>query len=69
MHFTDDPKDEAAPDNLFAPLPQHDTVEGTVGNHALPHSLYTWVRLQTPVRAVGAVLGLAPSTTGTARTR
>ncbi len=45
LHYTKDPKPEAAPDNLFETLPDHDSVEGTVGDRAFSRSLYTRLRL------------------------
>lgn len=40
---TDQPKPPSSPDNLFQPVPGHDTVEGTLSGPILPTSLYTWV--------------------------
>ncbi len=54
VHYTDDPKSERDPDNLFAPLPAHDTVEGTVGDHALDRSVWTWLS-QGRVRAAAVL--------------
>jgi len=59
VHYTDDPKPEGAPDNLFAPLPQHDAVSGSVGTHR-SGSLYTaWEMLPSLRRAVLAAGGAA----------
>jgi NAD(P)-dependent dehydrogenase (short-subunit alcohol dehydrogenase family) len=53
LHDTGEPKSADAPDNLFGPLPEHDTVEGTVGEIKLRHSAYTWLKLHRPL--TGAV--------------
>ena len=69
VHYTDEPKSAEAPDNLFAPVPGHDRVEGTVGHHALERSAYTWFARQgltSRVALAGAALGLL-ALTGRAR--
>lgn len=40
---TGDPKSEDAPDNLYAPLPNHTDVHGEFGMRALPVSLSNWM--------------------------
>lgn len=61
VHYTEDPKGEDAPDNLFAPIARHDTVEGTVGEHARRCSASTWLALHPSVgrASAAAVLGAA----------
>ena len=51
LHYTKEVKPEGAPDNLDEPLPGNNTVEGTIGDHALPQSLYTRWALATPLRS------------------
>ena len=73
VHHTEDPKDASAPDNLFGPLPGHDTVEGTVGEHALPRSVYTVLARQRALagsvlsRAVERVLPAGPPSSAAQR--
>ena len=55
---TDEPKGEDAPDNLFAPVPGYDHVEGDFSALATPRSLYNWLEMHPLVRR-GAVAGLA----------
>jgi NAD(P)-dependent dehydrogenase (short-subunit alcohol dehydrogenase family) len=50
VHYTDDPKPADAPDNLFAPLPEHDTVSGSVGAHARSRSVYTALEMRPSLR-------------------
>jgi hypothetical protein len=60
VHYTDEPKPEDAPDNLFAPIEGHDTVEGSFSKRAHPRSLYTWLQLHPVVKRsllAGAALG------------
>jgi NAD(P)-dependent dehydrogenase (short-subunit alcohol dehydrogenase family) len=49
LHYTGDPKPEGSPDNLFEPVPGHDTAQGTRGHH-LSRSLFTSLRLSLPFR-------------------
>ena len=51
------PNPEGAPDNLYAPLNQHHSGEGTIGDHALPRSLYTRWQLATPLRSALRLVG------------
>jgi NAD(P)-dependent dehydrogenase (short-subunit alcohol dehydrogenase family) len=51
LHYTEELKPEGAPDNLDEPLPGNNTVEGTIGDNALPHSLYTRWALAAPLRS------------------
>lgn len=46
---TDDPKGEDAPDNLFAPIPGYDKVEGDFGNLVIPTFL-DWLDMNPPVK-------------------
>ncbi|MGK5685574.1 SDR family oxidoreductase [Actinoplanes sp. URMC 104] len=62
VHFTDDPKPEDAPDNLFAPLPAHDTVTGTVGDHARQHSVWTAIETRPALRYAMPLAGGAAVT-------
>jgi NAD(P)-dependent dehydrogenase (short-subunit alcohol dehydrogenase family) len=60
VHYTDEPKTEDAPDNLFEPVEGNDTVEGTFGERAHPRSSYTWLELRPAVKraaVAGAALG------------
>ena len=60
VHYTAEPKPEDAPDNLFAPIEGHDTVEGSFSKRAHPRSLYTWLQLHPVVKRsllAGAALG------------
>jgi len=60
VHYTDEPKAEDAPDNLFGPVEGLDTVEGSFGHRAHPISPYNWLQLHPKVKrgaALGAVLG------------
>jgi NAD(P)-dependent dehydrogenase (short-subunit alcohol dehydrogenase family) len=69
VHYTDDRKPEDAPDNLFRPLPEHHTVEGSVGEHARRRSLYTWLELHPPLKravSLGAVAAMWTVLRGTA---
>ncbi len=57
--LTDEPRSEADPDNLYAPIQGHDTAKN--GFRALPRSLYNWLQAHPTVRrgtAVGTALGL-----------
>ncbi len=63
VHYTKDPKPQDAPDNLFNPLPEHDTVEGTVGDHALRRSLYTWLELRPPLKRAASIAVTAAALT------
>jgi NAD(P)-dependent dehydrogenase (short-subunit alcohol dehydrogenase family) len=46
-----EPKPPDSPDNFYAPLTQHDTVEGSIGDVRLTlrGSIYTWWELHRPV--------------------
>jgi NAD(P)-dependent dehydrogenase (short-subunit alcohol dehydrogenase family) len=55
LHYTKDRKPEGAPDNLDGPLPGRDTVEGTIGDHALSRSLYTRWELASPLRRAASL--------------
>jgi NAD(P)-dependent dehydrogenase (short-subunit alcohol dehydrogenase family) len=67
VHYTDDPKPADAPDNLFAPLPEHDTVSGSVGEHR-SGSLSTAVELLPSLgRALVAAFGQAGASSGGGR--
>jgi NAD(P)-dependent dehydrogenase (short-subunit alcohol dehydrogenase family) len=60
VHYTDEPKTEDAPDNLYAPIRGHDTSEN--GFRALSRSLYNWLQMHPTVRrgaAAGTALALA----------
>jgi NAD(P)-dependent dehydrogenase (short-subunit alcohol dehydrogenase family) len=60
VHYTDEPKTEDAPDNLFGPVRGLDTVEGSFGDRAHPRSLYNWLELRPAIRrtaSLGAALG------------
>jgi NAD(P)-dependent dehydrogenase (short-subunit alcohol dehydrogenase family) len=59
VHFTDEPKTEDAPDNLYASL-GYETVEGSFSDRAHPRSLYTWLELRPEAKGAavaGAALG------------
>jgi len=59
VHYTDEPKTEDAPDNLYASL-GYDAVEGSFGGRAHPGSLYTWLELRPTAKGAavtGATLG------------
>jgi hypothetical protein len=58
VHYTDDPKTEEDPDNLFGPVQGLDTVEGSFGHRAHPTSLYNRLELH-PALKRGAALGAA----------
>jgi NAD(P)-dependent dehydrogenase (short-subunit alcohol dehydrogenase family) len=55
LHYTEELKPEGAPDNLDEPLPGNDSVEGTIGDHALSRSLYTRWRLAAPLRRTATI--------------
>jgi NAD(P)-dependent dehydrogenase (short-subunit alcohol dehydrogenase family) len=57
VHYTDEPKTEDAPDNLYASL-GHEAVEGSFSDRAHPRSLYTWLELR-PAAKGAAVAGAA----------
>jgi hypothetical protein len=82
LHDTGECKPVGAPDNLDAPLPGNDTVEGSVGGVTLRHSAYTWWAMHKPVRTIlrtlarpvaalpnrlGAAKSLSPVATAAAR--
>src|SRR5215212_1716128 len=59
VHYTDEPKTEDDPDNLFAPVQGLDTVEGSFGHRAHPRSLYNRLELHPALKratALGAAL-------------
>ena len=61
-HYTDEPKPEDAPDNLFESTEGPNTIEGSFGGRAHPRSFYTWLQTHpTAKRGVvaGAMLGAA----------
>jgi NAD(P)-dependent dehydrogenase (short-subunit alcohol dehydrogenase family) len=58
VHYTDEPKTEDDPDNLFDPVRGLDTVEGSFGRRAHPRSLYNSLELHPAVKR-GAALGAA----------
>jgi NAD(P)-dependent dehydrogenase (short-subunit alcohol dehydrogenase family) len=68
VHYTDEPKSEKAPDNLFAPIEGHDTVEGSFSNRAHPRSFYNWLQMH-PIVKRGAVAGTAIGALGALRRR
>ena len=51
------------PKSYATPLNQHHSGEGTIGDHALPRSLYTRWQLATPLRSA---MRLVPGRTRTA---
>ncbi len=53
---TEEPRSEDAPDNLYAPIPGHDTARN--GFRAFSRSLYNWLQMHPTVRR-GAVAGTA----------
>jgi NAD(P)-dependent dehydrogenase (short-subunit alcohol dehydrogenase family) len=56
---TDEPRSEDDPDNLYSPIPGHDTARD--GFRALSRSLYNWLEMHPVVRrgaAAGTALGL-----------
>jgi hypothetical protein len=62
VHYTDDPKTEDDPDNLFDPVQGLDTVdEGSFGHRAHPTRLYNRLELHPAVKR-GATLGATPRT-------
>jgi NAD(P)-dependent dehydrogenase (short-subunit alcohol dehydrogenase family) len=63
---TDEPRSEDAPDNLYAPIPGHDTAKN--GFRALSRSLYNWLEMHPTVRR-GAVAGTALGLLATLRGR
>ncbi len=58
VHYTDEPKTEGDPDNLFDPVQGLDTVEVSFGDRAHPTSLYNRLELHPAVKR-GATLGAA----------
>jgi hypothetical protein len=58
VHYTNDPKTEDDPDNLFDPVRGLDTVEGSFGDRAHPRSIYNWLALH-PTLKRAAALGAA----------
>jgi NAD(P)-dependent dehydrogenase (short-subunit alcohol dehydrogenase family) len=66
VHYTDEVKSADAPDNLFQPLPEHDAVEGSVGEHAR-RSLYTWFELRPPLKRAAVIAGVLTALAGLRR--
>ena len=64
VHYTDEPKTEDAPDNLYAPIRGHDTSKN--GFRALSRSLYNWLQMHPSVRR-GAAAGTALALTSALR--
>ena len=61
-HYTDEPKPEDAPDNLFYSTEGPNTVQGSFGEWSHPRSFYTWLQTHPIVKRgliAGAVLGAA----------
>ncbi len=58
---TDEYKSVDGPDNLFAPLPEHDTVRGKFSGQSFSSSLYTWLQKHPGIRlsTYGALGALA----------
>jgi NAD(P)-dependent dehydrogenase (short-subunit alcohol dehydrogenase family) len=48
LHNTGEPKARTAADNLDAPVPGRNDVEGTIGRFTVRHSLYTWWSVRRP---------------------
>jgi NAD(P)-dependent dehydrogenase (short-subunit alcohol dehydrogenase family) len=60
LHNTHDPKPADAPTNLFRPIDEYNTVEGSFGRQALRRSLSTWIATHPAAQgalAVGVALG------------
>jgi pimeloyl-ACP methyl ester carboxylesterase len=60
VHYTDEPRTEDDPDNLFEPVLGLDTAEGSFGDRAHPTSLYNRLELRPGLKrtvALGAALG------------
>ena len=58
---TDEPKSEHAPNNLFAPVPGDNRVEGDFSDQATPRSPATWLELH-PAGRRGSLAGTALGT-------
>ena len=61
-HYTDEPKPEDAPDNLFESTEGPNTIRGSFGGRSHPRSFYTWLQTHPTVKRslmTGAVLGAA----------
>ena len=59
-HYTNEPKPEDAPDNLFGSTEGPNSIEGSFGAQAHPRSPYTWLQTHPTVKRglmAGAVLG------------
>ena len=65
--MTDEPKPEDAPDNLFGPIPGHDTARNGFGS-ARPRSLYNWLQTH-PFARRGALAAAALSLLAAVRAR
>jgi hypothetical protein len=63
---TDEPRSEDDPDNLYAPIPGHDTTRN--GFRALSRSLYNWLQMHPKVKR-GAAAGTALALLTTLRRR
>jgi len=62
LQRTNEPQVPDAPNNLFAPMSGHDTVEGRFGKMSTPRSLYNWLQtnpMATRGIAVSAAAGIA----------
>lgn len=58
---TNEPKSEDAPDNLYGPVPEYDTVEGDFGNLTIP-TFTDWLDMNPPLKwgaLAAAALGAA----------
>lgn len=57
---TNEPKSEVEPDNLFAPVPDHNRVEGDFGNLTIP-SISDWVEMNPAIKwgTLAAGIGIA----------
>lgn len=56
---TDIPKSVDDPNNLFAPTPMYDRVEGDFGHMAMKSSLYTRLRMRPMARALSALAAMS----------
>ena len=68
VHYTDEPKPEDAPDNLFEPIEDHNVVEGSFRARAHSRSLYNWLELHPTVKR-GAMAGMTIGALGALRRR
>ncbi len=58
VHYTREPKPEDAPNNLFKPIEDHNTAEGSFSDRAHSRSFYNWLRMHPTVKRA-AVAGMA----------